>query len=435
MFTKNCFLYLFLFFAFNLNLAAQQDTILYLVQADTTALGNRMPLFLIHGWNYEGKPARPTPEVWNNFRTYFQTKDSLKNNYKIYVVSYWANAVNDSTLAKLLRNKIDSINTLNPGFLNKKMVLIGHSMGGLISRSMMKHYKFNSGNFAGQFCGERVSALITLGTPHHGSPMANGPARDAHVAPARLALLQFFENTILASVKYNEVNRADIRWDNYDNLLDYTTYSNESNLWLLNVMNGNTLYDNKIIIYTAKYTYTTPTPPYNTNQVFDIGGMILTLDFGLTNDGIVPVKSSDFDLHTPLKKYLYDNYNHMQIVTGKSATDTALFGSIKSDLLSSIVTNYKMENNILPENFKLEQNFPNPFNPETSIRFSIANEQNVTLKIFDMQGKEAAVLINETLQAGNYTINWNAAQFASGVYYCRLQAGSYFETKRMILMK
>ena len=94
-----------------------------------------------------------------------------------------------------------------------------------------------------------------------------------------------------------------------------------------------------------------------------------------------------------------------------------------------------MENNILPENFKLEQNFPNPFNPETSIRFSIANEQNVTLKIFDMQGKEAAVLINETLQAGNYTINWNAAQFASGVYYCRLQAGSYFETKRMILMK
>ena len=308
-------------------------------------------------------------------------------------------------------------------------------MGGLISRSMMKHYKFNSGNFAGQFCGERVSALITLGTPHHGSPMANGPARDAHVAPARLALLQFFENTILASVKYNEVNRADIRWDNYDNLLDYTTYSNESNLWLLNVMNGNTLYDNKIIIYTAKYTYTTPTPPYNTNQVFDIGGMILTLDFGLTNDGIVPVKSSDFDLHTPLKKYLYDNYNHMQIVTGKSATDTALFGSIKSDLLSSIVTNYKMENNILPENFKLEQNFPNPFNPETSIRFSIANEQNVTLKIFDMQGKEAAVLINETLQAGNYTINWNAAQFASGVYYCRLQAGSYFETKRMILMK
>jgi triacylglycerol esterase/lipase EstA (alpha/beta hydrolase family) len=312
---------------------------------------------------------------------------------------------------------------------------MGHSMGGLISRSMMKHYKFNNGNYAGQYCGERVLNLITIGTPHHGSPLANGPARDAHVAPARLAVLQFFENTILANVKYNEVNRADIRWDNYDNLLDYNTYANESNIWLLNVMNGNTLYDNKIIIYTANYTYTTPLPPYTTNQVFDIGGMILTLDFSLPNDGIVPVKSSDFDLHTPQKKYLYNNYNHMQIVTGKSATDTALFGSIKNDLLTSIVTNIQKENNISPNDFKLEQNYPNPFNPKTVIRFQLSVVGQVSLRVYDVAGREVATLVNEELGVGSYLVRFDAGSLASGVYFYSLTAGDYKVTKSMILMK
>jgi triacylglycerol esterase/lipase EstA (alpha/beta hydrolase family) len=433
---RNYFIILFLFFALNICLFAQQDTNLYLVQADTTALGNRTPIFLIHGWNYQGKPAVPTPEVWNNFRTYFQSKDSLKNNFKLYIVCYWANSVSDSILAKVLRNKIDSINIINPSFLQKKIILMGHSMGGLISRSMMKHYKFNHGNYTGQYCGERVLRLITLGTPHHGSPLANGPARDAHVAPARLVMLQFFENTILANVKYNEVNRADIRWDNYDNLLDYNTYPNEKNIWLLDTMNGNTLYDNKIIIYTAKYTYTTPSPPYNENQVFDIGGSILKLDFGLDNDGIVPVKSSDFDLHTPLKEYLFNNYNHMEIVKGKNANDTVLFNSIKNDLLLSLNTGLHFVNNNLPGDFMLYQNFPNPFNPYTNIRYKIRDDSFVKLIVTDVLGKEVVTLVYEKQTPGTYEVTFDGSNLASGIYFYQLLIDNVrIANKKMVLIK
>jgi triacylglycerol esterase/lipase EstA (alpha/beta hydrolase family) len=416
------------------SLFAQQDTILYLVPGDTAALGTRTPLFLIHGWNYDGKPAPPTPQIWNNFRAYFQATDTLRKSFKIYVVCYWANAVNDSTLSKLLRNKIDSINAYNPNFLSRKIVLIGHSMGGLISRSFMKHTKFQAGPYAGQNCGERVSYLITLGTPHHGSPMANGPARDAKVAPVRLAMLQFFENTILADVKYNEVNRSDLRWDNYDNLMNYNTYPDEQNLWLLNVMNGNTLYDNKLIIYTAKHNYSTPMPPFNESQVFDIGGSILKLDFGQDSDGLVPVTSSDFIPHTPLKKYFYNNYDHLDIVEGKTASDTSLFNSIKRDLLSSIVTAV-MKSSEIAETFILGQNYPNPFNPVTKIMFQVSSQKIVKLVVFDILGKEVATLVNESLQPGTYEATFDAGNLASGIYFYRLQAEGFSETKKMLMIK
>ena len=199
---KKIFISIILLLIFRIPLLAQQDTNIYIVQSDTSALGSKTPLFLIHGWNYNGKPAPPIPEVWNNFRGYFQIKDSLKNNFKIYIVNYWSNSVQDSILAKAFRNKIDSINNINPAFLQKKIIIMAHSNGGLISRSMMKQYKFNYGNYSGQYCGERVLRLITLGTPHHGTPIANGPARDDQISFFRLLLLQFVENTILSNVKY-----------------------------------------------------------------------------------------------------------------------------------------------------------------------------------------------------------------------------------------
>jgi triacylglycerol esterase/lipase EstA (alpha/beta hydrolase family) len=335
---KIIFVSIILILIYTIPLLAQLDTNIYIVQFDTSALGNKTPLFLIHGWNYNGKPAPPIPEVWNNFTAYFQTKDSLKNNFKIYLVCYWSNSLQDSSLAKILRNKIDSINILNPAFLQKKIIIMGHSMGGLISRSMMKQCKFNYGNYAGQNCGERVLRLITLGTPHHGTPIANGPARDAHISFLRLLLLQFVEGTILANLNYYDPNRSDLRWDNYDNLLNYNTYPNEKNLWLFNVMNGDTVYDNKLITYSAKYNYQPIVPPYNSSQIYDLCGQILKLDFGLDNDGIGPVKGSDFELHNPLKRYLFTNYNHSEIASGKNANDTALFGSFKNDLLSAMAS-------------------------------------------------------------------------------------------------
>lgn len=90
---------------------------------------------------------------------------------------------------------------------------------------------------------------------------------------------------------------------------------------------------------------------------------------------------------------------------------------------------------IPPANFTLFQNYPNPFNPVTSISFSLKEKNYAVLKIFDAQGKEISVLYEGKLSAGTYTKQWNARGFASGIYFYRLQAGSFSETKKLLLLK
>ncbi|MCX6138779.1 MAG: T9SS type A sorting domain-containing protein [Ignavibacteriales bacterium] len=89
----------------------------------------------------------------------------------------------------------------------------------------------------------------------------------------------------------------------------------------------------------------------------------------------------------------------------------------------------------LPEQYALQQNYPNPFNPATTIEYAVPQQSHVTLKIFDLLGREAAVLVNGRKESGGYSVQWNAAAMPSGIYFYRLQAGSFTETKRMILMK
>lgn len=93
----------------------------------------------------------------------------------------------------------------------------------------------------------------------------------------------------------------------------------------------------------------------------------------------------------------------------------------------------------LPESFELGQNYPNPFNPTTTIQFAIPSSiqagSNVRLSVFDMLGREVAVLINEARPAGNHTVSFDASALGSGVYVYRLQAGSFTQTKKMTLIK
>ncbi len=94
----------------------------------------------------------------------------------------------------------------------------------------------------------------------------------------------------------------------------------------------------------------------------------------------------------------------------------------------------------IPKTFKLGQNFPNPFNPETRIKFDIPGGPNgadsgVKLLIYDATGREVAALINQALKPGYYETSWNAADYSSGIYFYRITAGSFVETKKMILVK
>lgn len=89
----------------------------------------------------------------------------------------------------------------------------------------------------------------------------------------------------------------------------------------------------------------------------------------------------------------------------------------------------------LPAAFELVQNYPNPFNPATNIGFRIAKAGFVSLKVYDVAGREAATLVAENLAAGSYQYTWDAGSFASGVYYYRLSAGPEAQTRKMLLVK
>jgi hypothetical protein len=88
-----------------------------------------------------------------------------------------------------------------------------------------------------------------------------------------------------------------------------------------------------------------------------------------------------------------------------------------------------------PEVFYLGQNYPNPFNPSTNIKYSIPQDENVTLKVFDILGKEVTTLVNGYQQAGTFDVVFNGANLASGVYYYQLKAGDLTSTKKLMLTK
>ncbi|MBK7230426.1 MAG: T9SS type A sorting domain-containing protein [Ignavibacteriales bacterium] len=85
--------------------------------------------------------------------------------------------------------------------------------------------------------------------------------------------------------------------------------------------------------------------------------------------------------------------------------------------------------------FKLNQNYPNPFNPSTKISWQSPVSGHQTLKIYDVLGNEVATLVNEFRNAGSYEIEFNASKLSSGIYFYRLSAGSYVQTKKMLLIK
>ncbi len=87
------------------------------------------------------------------------------------------------------------------------------------------------------------------------------------------------------------------------------------------------------------------------------------------------------------------------------------------------------------EVYRLEQNYPNPFNPTTNISYVLPKAENVSLKIYDVLGREVATLVNEVKAAGAYTVPFNASNLSSGVYFYKLQAGSFVQTKKMMLVK
>lgn len=103
--------------------------------------------------------------------------------------------------------------------------------------------------------------------------------------------------------------------------------------------------------------------------------------------------------------------------------------------VNAIATSIQQQSGQAPESYSLSQNYPNPFNPSTSINFDIVEKGFVSLKVYDMIGREVADLISKELDAGSYSFNFDAGKLNSGIYFYKLQTGNFVETKKMMLIK
>ena len=132
------------------------------------------------------------------------------------------------------------------------------------------------------------------------------------------------------------------------------------------------------------------------------------------------------------------NNGYVQLGIGpKQSGSVAHQGSfyIVDDLaMEGTATDVKTDNAI-PASFELKQNFPNPFNPSTDIEYSVPFKSNVKISVFNLIGQKVADILNEVKEAGSYKAHFNAGNLTSGVYFYKLEAGSFVSTKKMILTK
>ena len=156
---------------------------------------------------------------------------------------------------------------------------------------------------------------------------------------------------------------------------------------------------------------------------------------------LVGVTPTEVELTSELEYNVVRDYiHHLRVllyrsdgrIRDMSVAQGRCFASESEESAEEAVLQHTVE---APREFQLLQNYPNPFNPSTSISFGVPEASSVTLRVYDMLGREVATLANEDLAAGTYTKMFNAANLASGVYIYRLTSGSLVQMKKMVLMK
>ena len=126
--------------------------------------------------------------------------------------------------------------------------------------------------------------------------------------------------------------------------------------------------------------------------------------------------------------YFYFDFGDTWITLKGCIIDGVIYGD-------TTIVDVEDEGEPIVNEFRLEQNYPNPFNPKTNIQYAISNRQFVTIKVYDILGNEIAILVDEEKPAGEYEVEFNASSLPSGVYVYQLKAGSFIQTKKMILLK
>jgi hypothetical protein len=130
--------------------------------------------------------------------------------------------------------------------------------------------------------------------------------------------------------------------------------------------------------------------------------------------------------------YAYD------LPSGDGCTEptwTAGSFTYRDNICFTILTDVGKNSINIPSTYSLKQNYPNPFNPVTKISYDIPKQGLVTMKVYDVLGREVRELVNEVKAPGNYTVDFNGTELSSGVYFYKLEANGFSDIKRMILIK
>jgi len=174
------------------------------------------------------------------------------------------------------------------------------------------------------------------------------------------------------------------------------------------------------------------------------GDLYRTGVIGNLQDTTFATPSALFSSMVPMANGTYFNYpvrlRGLQIQMGNSALVGSInHGTIFLDNLRivypDVVAIYPANEKLVPEGFRLLQNYPNPFNPTTRIRFDLPKDEFVSMTVYDVMGRAVKTLLNERLHAGRYEVTLDGREIPSGVYFCRVSAGQYSQTIKMILLK
>ncbi len=125
----------------------------------------------------------------------------------------------------------------------------------------------------------------------------------------------------------------------------------------------------------------------------------------------------------------------MAVINNTLIGSTRNFGLFRRPLSEMVLTDTKNNQSNLPSGYTLQQNYPNPFNPTTTITYSLPKSSFVTLKIYDLLGREVTTLVNEEKHSGMYKVTWNAQNLPSGVYFNKITTGQYTKVSKMLLLK
>ncbi len=341
-----------------------------LVEDDpTVTLAGKTPVMLIHGIclaiancndsNLSTGPVANGKLYFSDLSAFFSSPGA-SSQFKVYRFHYKSNLHTIYDIGRSLRNWLDYEIKVNGLAFDTRYYIVAHSMGGLVARSYMNEHDHDTGIYSGRRGGEWIRKLITLATPHHGTPLSNGDARVSSIwHPVWNGTFEGLDVDIWRSILGETVpDRSDMRWDDYDNrtwdglYISFFEYDN----WLAGIPHT---YDQNIVAYYGYIGGGDLVYYYGTGGSLDIalafqfltGGAdyfsligvilqrIIDRNFDendpiitIANDGFVPVKSASFDgsSATPIS---CSGRNHSEMTENLTCDDgTPLFKSILSQI-------------------------------------------------------------------------------------------------------